>query len=146
MECVFCRIIKGEIPSFKIYEDKDYLAILDISQFTRGHTLVMPKKHARWVWEVKEGGKYFATAQKIANHFRSLGYDFVDAMVFGWDVPHAHIHLIPHKGEAGDYQKALTGLGAMQKDASRRLTAEEGKKIAEEFKVTPRPAKAVHPS
>jgi histidine triad (HIT) family protein len=135
MDCVFCKIIKGEIPCYKIYEDRNFLAILDIYQFTRGHTLVVPKKHARWVWEVKEGGKYFAAAQKIANHFRSLGYDYVDTMIFGRDVPHAHIHLIPHKGEAGDYQKALENLGVMQKDPLRRLTTDEGKKIAEEFKL-----------
>ena len=133
MDCIFCKIIKGEVPSFKIYEDKNFYACLDISQFTRGHTLVMPKEHIRWVWEVTEGNKYFATAQKIANHFRSLGYNFVDAMVFGRDVPHAHIHLIPHKGESGDYQKALGGLGEIQRDTSRRPTAEEGKKIAKEF-------------
>ena len=45
MDCIFCKIIKGEIPCYKVYEDDDVLAFLDISQTTKGHTLVIPKKH-----------------------------------------------------------------------------------------------------
>lgn len=135
MDCIFCRIIKGEIPSFKIYEDKNYLAVLDISQFTRGHTILIPKKHIQFIWEIPGGGEYFTIAQKIANHFRSLGYPYVDSLSFGRLVPHAHLHLVPHKDQPGDFKTALEKIGAMQSDAARRPTAEEGKKIAEEFKL-----------
>ena len=63
--CIFCKIAKGEIPCNKIYEDNEYLAFLDISPLNKGHTLVIPKKHFRWVYDVPEQGKYWAVAQKI---------------------------------------------------------------------------------
>ena len=108
--CVFCKIIKGKIPSYKIFEDKNYYAFLDISQFTVGHTLVVPKKHIEFIWDSKEIDKYFKVVQKIANHFRSLGFKYVDTMTFGRKIPHAHIHLIPHNDEKDDYKKARKGL------------------------------------
>ena len=66
--CIFCKIINHEIPSSVIYEDDDVLAILDISQVTRGHTLVMPKKHVRNVLEADEETvqKCMLTARKLA--------------------------------------------------------------------------------
>lgn len=133
--CVFCMIIKGDIPSYKIYEDKDYLAILDISQFTEGHTIVLPKKHIEFIWDSRQIGKYFEVIQKIANHYRSLDYKYVDSMTFGRKVPHAHVHLIPHNGEFNDYKKAVKHLGNMQEDASRRPSSIKGNRIVEIFRL-----------
>ncbi len=133
--CIFCKIIKGKIPSYIIYEDKDYLAFLDISQFTEGHTIAMPKKHIEFVWDSKESNKYFSVVHKIANHFLSLGYKYVDSMTFGRKVPHAHIHLIPHNGETNDYRKALKSLSSLQEDVSRRPTPQQAKKVVEKFKL-----------
>jgi len=134
-DCLFCKIVKGETPSFKIYEDKDFLAILDISQFTEGHTIVIPKKHVEFIWDVRDIKGYFSVIQKIANHFRSLGYKYVDSLTFGRKVPHAHFHLVPHNGEGGDYKNALKNLGALQENPSRRPASELGNKIAKKFKL-----------
>lgn len=134
-DCIFCKIIRKEIPSYRVYEDANYYAFLDISQFTQGHTIVIPKKHIEFVWESKEPEKYFFVVYEIANRFRSLGFKYVDSMTFGRKVPHAHIHLIPHNGEENDYKKALKGLGALQDDPSRRPGPDKAKRIANRFKL-----------
>ena len=65
-DCIFCKIIAGDIPSSKVYEDEEVLAFLDISQVTPGHTLVVPKKHARNLLEMDE------TATAHQQHGRSF--------------------------------------------------------------------------
>jgi len=95
-DCVFCKIIKGEIPCFKIYEDKNYLAFLDIEPWVEGHALVIPKKHYRWVWDVEGIDSYFKVAAKVATHFKkTLKAELVMSYIYGGDVSHAHIHLLP---------------------------------------------------
>jgi len=121
-ECVFCKIVAGEIPSYKIYEDEKYLAFLDIYPSAEGHTLVIPKKHVEWVWdlpagrqEVEELGEYFEVVGKIARHFREVSRDIVRSNIDGWQVPHAHIHLKvgkisnpnPTKGDPQKLQQTL---------------------------------------
>jgi len=133
-DCIFCKIIKGIIPSYKIYEDKEYLAFLDISQFTRGHTLVIPKKHVNYIWNVKNIAEYMKLVQNIGKHYRNKGYIYVDMMVFGRDVPHVHVHLIPHNGNQTDYNNALKGIGELQSDINRRPNKENGDKIVNELK------------
>lgn len=97
-ECIFCDVISGKLPSYKLYEDEDFIAILDIFPKSEGHTLVIPKKHYTWVWDYPELGKYFEVVGKIAKHLRPLAPDnIVRCIIWGWDVPHAHIHLIPGK-------------------------------------------------
>ncbi|MFC1727184.1 HIT family protein [Patescibacteria group bacterium] len=95
-DCVFCKIVKGQLPCWKIYEDNDFLAFLDITPFTEGHTLVIPKKHYRWVWDVPNVGEYFKIAAKIINHYRQVANNqWVSSLVWGTDVPHAHIQVLP---------------------------------------------------
>jgi histidine triad (HIT) family protein len=95
-DCVFCKIVKGELPSWKIYEDQNFLAFLDIAQFCDGHTLVIPKKHYRWVWDYPEIDQYFAVAGKVINHYRRVTKnDFVASVIWGKDIPHAHIQILP---------------------------------------------------
>ena len=97
-ECIFCQVVAGKLPSYKIYEDEDFIAILDIFPKSEGHTLVIPKKHVEWVWDYLDLGKYFELVGKIARHHRKLAPDnIVRCIIWGWDVPHAHIHLIPGK-------------------------------------------------
>ena len=132
--CIFCKIVKGEIPSFKIYEDEKYLAFLDISHFSDGHTLVIPKTHHQFVWDVNDP-EYFKVSSKIANHFRTLGYKYVDSMIFGRMVAHAHIHLIPHNAEDSEYSNSLDAIGRLQSDPNRRLIKEEALKIVAKFKL-----------
>lgn len=96
MDCIFCKIVSGDIPSYKIYEDDEFLAFLDIRPLNPGHALVIPKKHYRWVWDVENAGRYFETAKKIANAMRKVfGIDQVKSVVLGDEVPHAHLWLIP---------------------------------------------------
>ena len=95
-DCLFCKIIKGEIPCYKIYEDDGFLAFLDIFPKTEGHTLVIPKVHTEWVWDVKNLGKYFETVGKIARHLREKNNgNMVRSLVYGVEVAHAHVHLMP---------------------------------------------------
>ena len=101
--CVFCKIINGEIPSFKIYETEDLVAFLDISQATKGHTLIVPKKHFENLLALDEETlKKISVAQKeVANILsKKLGtsaFNFVNncGSVAGQSVMHVHFHIIP---------------------------------------------------
>lgn len=96
-DCIFCKIVKGEVPSYKVYEDQEFLAFLDIFPKTEGHVLVIPKKHVEWVWNIDNIGQYFETVAKIAKHLKQVSGEEVRALVFGFDIPHAHVHLMPGK-------------------------------------------------
>ena len=96
MDCVFCKIIKGEVPCYKIYEDKNFLAFLDINPLNAGHTVLIPKKHVQWVNDYEPFCKYWETARKISRVIqKSLNPLVVSYVVYGLGIPHAHIHLIP---------------------------------------------------
>ena len=98
MSSIFSKIITGEIPSYKIYEDEKTLAFLTIRPQTKGHTLVIPKIEVDQWDDVPE--EYFAhmwrTAQFVSKQLKEkLACERVGVMVAGFEVPHAHIHLIP---------------------------------------------------
>lgn len=99
--CIFCKIVAGEIPSYKVYEDKEFFAFLDIRSLNPGHTLVIPKKHTRWVWDYENIGAYYKVVANIANAIkRAFKTDYVVSLIFGEEVPHAHVWLIPRlKGD-----------------------------------------------
>ncbi|HUV72463.1 MAG TPA: HIT domain-containing protein [Clostridia bacterium] len=100
-EDVFCKIVKGQIPAYKIWEDENYLAFLDVNPKSQGHSLVIPKAHYRWVFEVPDFGEYFEKVKVVEQKLqKAFAPDFVEIWVLGIDVSHAHVHLIPH------YQKA----------------------------------------
>ena len=97
-DSIFTKIINGDIPSHKIYEDDDVFAFLDIRPITPGHTLVVPKKQVEFVWDLDEETytKVTLAAKKIALHIReTLQVPYIGEQIIGVDVPHAHIHLIP---------------------------------------------------
>ena len=101
--CIFCKIVAGEIPSHKVYEDGDFLAFLDINPQSPGHTQVIPKKYYRWVWGLPNAGKYFEVAQKIARaQKKAFNTDFILSRIVGDEVPHAHIWIFPNSGVEGD--------------------------------------------
>lgn len=101
--CIFCKIVSGEVPSSKVYEDKDFLAFLDIRPQSPGHTLVIPKKHYRWVWGVPNTGAYFEVAAKIAKALgKAFETDFILSKIIGDEVPHAHIWVFPNNKVIGD--------------------------------------------
>ena len=96
MDCIFCKIVAGEIPSYKVYEDDNFFAFLDITPRNPGHTLLIPKKHYRWVWDVSNIGNMYEVAQKIVRaQKKAFDTDFVVSLVIGEEVPHAHIWLVP---------------------------------------------------
>lgn len=109
-DCLFCKIVKGEIPSYKIYEDKEFLAFLDIFPKSEGHTLVIPKTHVQWVWDYPALGQYFELIGKLARHLREKsGQAVVRGLVYGVEVPHAHVHLMPGKADQFDGQQLDSG-------------------------------------
>ena len=105
--CIFCSIIEGNIPSKKVYEDDETLAILDISQTTKGHTLVMPKKHYDnfLAMPSKEFGKLMEKtkdiAAKVTRNLDAKGCNILinTNEVAGQSVMHTHVHIIPRYDE-----------------------------------------------
>jgi histidine triad (HIT) family protein len=96
--CIFCKIIAGEIPAAKIYEDEDFMAFLDINPIEKGHTLLIPKKHYQWMQDVPDEiiSSIFVKAKKLMLNLKDkLDCYYVQIAVEGKDVPHFHIHLIP---------------------------------------------------
>ncbi|MBY4634175.1 HIT family protein [Streptococcus suis] len=102
-DCIFCKIISGEIPASKVYEDDQVLAFLDISQVTKGHTLVVPKKHYRNVLDMDEeaAATLFSVVPTIARQLKEkLGASGLNIVnnneeAAGQTVFHTHIHLLP---------------------------------------------------
>jgi histidine triad (HIT) family protein len=102
-ECIFCKIVSGEIPSYKVYEDENFLAFLDIHPQTPGHTQVIPKQHYRWVWDVPNVGEYFEVVAKIAHaQQKAFGTDWILSKIVGDEVAHAHIWVFPSNKAIGD--------------------------------------------
>lgn len=108
--CIFCKIIKREIPAIKIWEDEKYLAFLDVNPINPGHTLLIPKKHTDYIFDLedKEYSKLMLNAKKIAELLkRKLDSKRVCILVEGFGFPHVHIHLIPaNKGDLLNPEKA----------------------------------------
>jgi histidine triad (HIT) family protein len=97
-DSIFAKIIRGEIPCHKIYEDEHSLAFLDVHPKHEGHTLVIPKNGAEFVWDLSEKDyvNLMKTARKVALHLQqSLPYPYIHLGIVGVDVPYAHVHLIP---------------------------------------------------
>lgn len=129
-DCIFCKVVNGEIPSAKVFENDDVYAFLDLGQVTKGHTLVIPKVHQKNIYELtpETAQKVFAVVPKIARaiktQFKPIGMNLLNnneepAMQ---SVFHYHVHIIPRYGK-GD------GFGAVWK--THETSAEEMKKISE---------------
>lgn len=98
MATIFTRIIQGEIPSYKIAEDKDYYAFLDINPLAPGHVLVVPKKETDYIFDLEDEllAGMIVFSKKIAKAIgKAVPCKKVGIAVLGLEVPHAHIHLIP---------------------------------------------------
>lgn len=95
--CIFCKIIKGEIPCHKVYEDENFLAFLDINPIAIGHTLLIQKIHFRWVYDSPNCGEFWQVAQKLAIDIKNsaLNPEYISFITMGNEVDHAHIHIIP---------------------------------------------------
>jgi len=101
MSSVFSKIIKGEIPCYKIYEDEKTFAFLDIAPETKGHTLVVPKTEVDKIYDLSDEdyAAVWATVKKLAKHYEEVLGARTLIKVIGTDVPHAHVHLTPHDPE-----------------------------------------------
>lgn len=100
--CIFCKIVKKELPCSLIYEDADFLAFLDITPRVLGHTLLIPKTHYRWTYDLAQRAftAYWSIALKITHAMqKTLSPRFVTYVTHGLEVAHAHIHLMPRKNE-----------------------------------------------
>ncbi|AKB86090.1 HIT family protein [Methanococcoides methylutens] len=119
MECLFCNIIKGDIPSYKVYEDETAYAFLDINPCSKGHTVVVPKTHYENFTEMpaEEAAGLFATVRMIAR----LVEDAVSAdgsniglnnkPAAGQAVPHVHVHIIPRfEGDGGGSMHSIVSI------------------------------------
>lgn len=98
--CIFCKIVAGEIPSKKVYEDESTVAFFDIQPKAPGHVLLIPKSHYQWFQDMPDevSDPLFRAAKTIANQLKSdYSADFVRVGIVGTDVPHVHLHLIPQK-------------------------------------------------
>jgi len=130
-DCIFCKIIDGDIPAAKVYEDEHVLAFLDISQVTKGHTLVIPKVHKENIYELTPeiAENLFKVVPKIANsikeQFEPIGLNLLNnnGEAAGQSVFHYHLHILPRYGK-GD------GFGAVWKSNQSDYTTEDLQEIA----------------
>ena len=103
MASVFSKIVAGEIPAWKVAEDDDFLAFLDISPLTMGHTLVIPKNEVDYLFDIDsdEYSRLFLFARKVALGIKeAVPCKRIGVAVLGMEVPHAHIHLVPLNKES----------------------------------------------
>lgn len=102
MECLFCNIINGKTPSFKVWENEDFLAFLDIRPINPGHILLVPKNHAKEIFGLPDNlfNEAFQIAKKLAEPLKqTTSAKRIGIAIEGLSVPHLHIHLVPiHKG------------------------------------------------
>lgn len=128
-ECIFCKIIDKQIPAFVVYEDDKWLAFLDIRPLNKGHTLVIPKQHYRWVHDVPDFGEYWKVAKRVAlGAMKGLGAFTVSFVTMGFEAPHAHIWVIPRYKDDGHEQ--FINWGSI-KEIPKEEMAEIAKTIAE---------------
>ena len=97
-DSIFTKIIKGEISSFKVLENEDFIAFLDVNPVNKGHTLVVPKLQIDYIYDLPEDifSKLFIFSKKVAQMLKnSFRCNRIGISIVGLEVPHAHIHLIP---------------------------------------------------
>jgi len=129
-DCVFCKIGKGEIDHEKIWEDENYIAFLDQNPFCKGHTLVIPKEHSRWVWDLnnKQYSEFLLKVKEVALLLgRYFDTEWIEEIIAGVGVEHTHVHLLPRRFD--------DGLKEIPKEAMKpKPSTEELNKLAEEIR------------
>lgn len=137
-DCIFCKIVRGEIPSYQIFEDTDFLVFLDAFPSHKGHTLIIPKEHYADIFEMPSelADRIMGIGKKIAHAMKQSinadGYNFVqnNGEISGQAVMHYHLHIIPR------YDNEPTGAKNMftQDESSYKPTKEEFINITEKIK------------
>jgi histidine triad (HIT) family protein len=136
MPCVFCAIVAGEAPAHRIYEDDDYLAILDIRPFTRGHTLVIPKRHSvdltdtppQTLADMATIGQRIARAARATELADATNIAINDGRPAFQSVMHIHLHVLPRRN--GDKLSVAKGM-LLRRDPDREATAQILRKALE---------------
>ncbi len=124
--CIFCKIIKGEIPSVKIWEDEKHFAFLDMNPINSGHTLLIPKKHTEYLFELndEEYTQLMLKAKFLAKLLKNkLKPKKIGMIVEGFLIPHVHIHLVP-----------LDNGGELSFEKAKPMNKEELNKLAERIR------------
>jgi len=123
--CIFCKIVNGEIPAVKIFEDEKHFAFLDMNPINSGHTLLIPKKHIEYLFDLNddEYSELMLKAKHLAKLLKNkLEPKRIGVIVEGFLIPHIHIHLVPiNKGADLSFAKA------------KPMSKEELKKVAEKI-------------
>lgn len=126
--CIFCKISSGEIPTHKVYEDELTFAFLDNHPINPGHVLVVPKTHVPDVYNLDDTYYHavMATVKKVSNMVHEkIHPEKVGLIVAGWDVPHAHVHVVPmHNHHDITSQSALEGTKANPTDDELAVVAQ----------------------
>ncbi|MGO2082189.1 HIT family protein [Vagococcus sp.] len=139
-DCIFCKIINKEIPSYPVYEDNEVYAFLDITQTTKGHTLVIPKKHVQDIFEYEEGlaESLFSRVPKIARAMEKAfpemqGLNIINnnKEIAYQSVFHTHIHLIPRYSKEDDFKLVFADNGKNYSTEEMNLIAEAIRKNEE---------------
>ena len=127
MASIFTRIVKGEIPSYKVAESDKFYAFLDIAPMAKGHTLVIPKREVDYIFDI-EDQEYMELqlfAKRVAEAIKeAIPCQRVGVAVLGMEVPHAHIHLVPLQTEADmDFRKSKLQLSSEEfQEIARRIS------------------------
>ena len=131
-DCVFCKIVEGKLPSFKVYEDETYLAFLDKFPRTPGHIQVIPKKHYRWVYDVPNFSEYFDVVKKIVGAVKSaLNPILVHLITIGDEVHHAHVWVVPRFEDDGHGSLIdISNVKNLSDDEMRKIAEKVAAKIA----------------
>ena len=125
-DCLFCKIIKGEIPSYKIWEDRNFFAFLDINPINPGHTILVLKKHLGYIFDLEEPlySETFKTIKKLSKPLKkATEAKRIALAIEGFTVPHIHIHLVP-----------ANRVNDLDPNRARKANPEELSKMAEKIK------------
>ncbi len=109
-DCVFCKIVRGEIPANKVYEDEYSIALLDLEPIREGHTLVIPKNHHAYAEDMPddEYSHMMLTVKKLKTLYKDLfNVPQVGFFISGWDIAHTHVHVVPMKDSKDITSKPL---------------------------------------
>ena len=130
MDCVFCKIVKGEIPSLKVYEDEFSLVFMDIADDVDGHLVAIPKRHASSILDCDENSlsHLMKAVKKVSEHLvNNCGYNGVNLLnasgkAAGQSVDHFHIHIIPRKNDDGlDTWPKFTGAKCKREEICEKI-------------------------
>lgn len=125
--CIFCQIVAGNSPAYKVYDDEDFLGFLDSRPLNPGNALLIPKKHYRWIYDVPNFGDYWETAKKISLAIQKVVRSHsINYLTLGYEVAHAHIRIIPRFDNDGH-------IDGIRLSAWKNIPEEKMKEIAEKI-------------